>query len=89
MNTVQIVTIIFLVVTIIDITAVSVYLILFLRDLRTTTQETNDTIKDVRRITGAISSPLATVAGLLENVARGTKAFKAISNFFERNEEKK
>ncbi|AHB40600.1 MAG: hypothetical protein ACD_25C00048G0005 [uncultured bacterium] len=87
MNAVQITTIIVLVVFIIDVTAVSVFLILFLRDLRTAAQDADKTLKDVRHITGAVGGPIAVAAGLLENVARGTKAFKVISSIFNKNEE--
>ena len=87
MNAVQITTIITLIVLIIDVTAVSVFLILLLRDLRTTAQDADKTLKDVRHITGAVGGPIAVAAGLLENVARGTKAFKIISSVFNKNEE--
>lgn len=83
MDAVQITTIIVLVVFIIDITAISVFLVLLLRDLRTAAQDADKTIRDVRHITG----PISVAAGLLESVAGGTKAYKVISNLFNRNEE--
>ena len=83
MDAVQLTTIIVLIVFIIDVTAVSVFLILFLRDIRTTAQDADKAIRDVRHLTG----PVSVVAGLLENVAIGSKAFKVVSNLFSRNEE--
>ncbi|KKS31241.1 hypothetical protein A2380_02425 [candidate division WWE3 bacterium RIFOXYB1_FULL_43_24] len=87
MNAVQITTIIALIVLIIDATAITVFLVLFLKDLRTTAQDADKTLKDVRHITSAVGGPVAVAAGLLENVARGTKAFKIISSIFNKKEE--
>lgn len=87
MNAVQITTIIVLIVLVACATTVSVYLILLLKDLRKTTQDTNKVVTDISHITGSVGGPLAAAAGFLENVARGTKAFKVISNIFEKKEE--
>ena len=83
MNAVQITTVIVLAVFIIDITAIAVFLILLLRDLRTAVQNADKTIRDVRHVT----EPISVVAGILESVAGGTKAYKVISSLFNRNEE--
>lgn len=87
MNTVQIVLTIFLIVITIDLTIITVYLVIFLKDLRKATEETYKTISGVRHLTNLVGNPLAVVAGVIENVARGTKAFKTISSFFAKNEE--
>ncbi|GIW69275.1 MAG: hypothetical protein KatS3mg101_0022 [Patescibacteria group bacterium] len=88
MNAVEISTIILLIVLTVCVASVSIYLILLLKDLRKTAQDADKVVNDVGRLTGSIGGPLAAAAGFLENVARGTKAFKVISSIFEKKEEK-
>lgn len=89
MTTLQIIQAIATLVLAIDLTLVTVYLVLLIRDLRTTAREANRTVADVRRITETVVSPVIMVAGILENVARGTKIFKQVSSIFEKKQEEK
>ena len=87
MDAVQITTIIVLVALAASITVVTFYLVQLLRELKTTVKDADKAIKDIGKITGAVGGPVAIVAGVLENVAKGTKAFRALSSIFSKNEE--
>lgn len=89
MTALQIIQAIATLVLAIDLTLVTIYLVLLIRDLRATAREANRTVSDVRRITETVVSPVIMVAGILENVAKGTKIFKQFSSIFEKKQEEK
>lgn len=88
MDAIQAVNIIVLITIAISISVVTVYLVLLLKELREAVKDADKAIQDIGNITGAVGGPVATAAGILEGLARGTKAFKTISSIFSKDEEK-
>lgn len=66
---------------------VGVYIFLVLKDVRETVRRTNKILDDVERVTEAVSNPVVDVAGILNAVTSGFKAFRAFRKNMEDGEE--
>ncbi|HNS71091.1 MAG TPA: hypothetical protein PKK07_00010 [bacterium] len=60
-----------------------VYIIFILKELKETVKKANAVLDDVQGVTGAVSSPLVMIAGLISGAAEGLKAIKSVSGLFE------
>jgi hypothetical protein len=64
-------------------TCVGVYFVFILKELRETVRKTNGVLDDVKGVTGAISSPVATFAGIINGITESLKTVKSVNSLFE------
>jgi hypothetical protein len=89
---VQLVLIVILALLTINLLIVGVYVVLVLKDLRTTISKTNDVLDNVNTVaesagtmSQAISNPVTSIAGFANTVASGFTAAKSISSLIHGN----
>lgn len=66
---------------------VGAYIVLVLKEVRETVKKANKILDDVERVTEAVSNPVVDVAGILNAVTSGLKAFRAFRKNMEEDEE--
>jgi hypothetical protein len=87
MDILQITLLIALIVLTINLTIIGVYVFLVLKEFRETVIKANMVLDNVHDVTDAVSSPIATVAGVVGGLTQSIKAIKSISSLFEKEEE--
>jgi prophage DNA circulation protein len=88
MDLLQITIIFVLVILTLVAVGVGVYLVLVLKELRETVRKANGVLDDVHDVTGAVSSPIATIAGIVSGLADSLKAVKSVNNLFDKPKKK-
>jgi len=71
----------------INLIVVGVYIILVLREFRSTIKKANYVLDNVNGFTDAITNPIATIAGIISGVTESVKAVKQISSLMDKKEE--
>ena len=82
MDLLQITIIVVLIILTLVVAGIGVYLILVLKELRETIKKTNSVLDDVQDMTGAVSTPITTVAGIVSGFADSLKAVKSVGGLF-------
>jgi prophage DNA circulation protein len=62
---------------------VGVHLVFFLKELRETVKKAKGVLDDVQDVTGAVSTPIATIAGIVSGIADSLKAVKSVGSLFD------
>jgi uncharacterized protein YoxC len=88
MDLLQITLIVVLVLLAINLIVVGVYLFLVLKDFRQTVHKANAVLDNVQTVTDAVSSPAATIAGIISGVTQSVGAIKGISNLMDNSKKK-
>ncbi len=71
-----------LVVLTVIVTCAGVYLSLVLKELRETVKKANRVLDNVRDVTGVVSTPIATLAGIISGITGSLKAVKSVGSLF-------
>lgn len=88
MDLLQITLIIVLTLLAINLIAVGIYVILVLKDFRETIRKANKVLDNVGDVTGVVSGPVSTLAGIISGFGQSVKAVKEISNLVDRPKKK-
>ncbi|KKT45708.1 MAG: hypothetical protein UW36_C0001G0006 [candidate division WWE3 bacterium GW2011_GWA2_44_16] len=59
---------------------VSVYVVFVLKDFRGTLKKTNAILDDTKTVTDSVKSPIVTVMGIADGIARGIRTARGISS---------
>ncbi len=59
---------------------VSVYVVFVLKDFRGTLKKTNAILDDTKSVTDSVKSPIVTVMGIADGIARGIRTARGISS---------
>ncbi len=87
MSTLEIISIIAIVVLMGNITALTVYIIFILKEVRMTVNKSNQILDDVHTTTSIISNPMTILAGIINGVTGIMAAKKSASTIFSRKKE--
>jgi len=83
MDLLQITIVIVLIVLTAVTACVGIHLVFILKELRETVKKTNNVLDDVKGVTGAVSSPVATFAGIINGITESLKTVKSVNSLFE------
>jgi len=62
--------------------AVGIYLVLVLKEFRETVKKANKVLDDVGGVTGAVSTPISTFAGIVSGLVESLKTVKSVNSLF-------
>ena len=84
MDILQITLLIALIILTINLTIICVYVFLVLKEFRETVIKANLVLDNVHDVTDAVSSPIATIAGVGGGLTQSVRAVKSISSLFDK-----
>ncbi len=87
METLQIIQSISLIVLALAATASVIYFIFVLKEIRGTVEETKEILKNGRKLTTSVVTPLASVMGLIGGLTKGIDAIRSVTDIFNKDEE--
>lgn len=86
METLQIILIISLIIFVISLTAVSLYLVFVLKDLKEATANLKEIAKIGRKITSSLAMPMSAIIGIAGGISKGIKAVGSIVGSIEEDD---
>jgi hypothetical protein len=86
MDILQITLLIALIVLTINLTIIGVYVFLVLKEFRETVIKANMVMDDVHDVTDAVSTPIASIAGVVGGLTQSVRAVKSISSLFDKED---
>lgn len=87
MEILQVILIVTLILLCITLTALAVYSIFVLKDMKEALENAKEVSKTVRKLSNYVVAPMMTVASLLGSVTKGLRTVKNISSMFNENED--
>ena len=87
MEILQVILIVTLILLCITLTALVVYSIFVLKDVKETLEDAKEVSKTIRRLSNYVVAPVAMVSSLMGGVVKGLSAVKSISSIFNEDEE--
>lgn len=87
METLQIILIISLTMVALAATAVLVYFIFILKEIRESIEEAKGIIENARKLTNTVVTPLTSIMGLIGGLSKGLNAIKSVADIFDAGEE--
>ena len=87
METLQIILISSLILVALSASAVLIYLIFILKEVKETLEETKEIIKNGRKITTTVVTPLASMMGIIGGLTKGIDVIRSITDIFNGGEE--
>jgi hypothetical protein len=87
METLQILLTVSLILVALATTAVLIYFIFVLKEIKETIKETKGIIENGRKITTTVVTPLASIMGLIGGLSKGIDAIRSVTDIFNNGEE--
>ena len=75
------ITVVLILLTLVSV-GVGIYVIFVLKELRETVKRANMVLEDIKGVTGAVSSPISTFAGIVSGLAESLKTVKSVNSLF-------
>lgn len=87
METLQIILIISLVLVALSASAVLIYFIFILKEVRETLEEAKEIVSNGRKLTTTVITPIASIMGLLGGLSKGINAIRSVTDIFNDEED--
>jgi hypothetical protein len=88
MDLLQVTIICVLIVLTLVVVAVGIHVVLVLKETRQSVKKTNKILDNVGEVTNAVTTPIATVAGIVAGLADSIKAAKSVNSLFSKKPKK-
>lgn len=89
MDAVQAVLIISIIALTIVFVVIGVWIILFLKEIRSVVRRINQTIEEISSFTAKLNEPGTVFSGILEGIKSGVEAVALIKSFIDKNDKKR
>ena len=87
METLQIIQAVSLIVLTLTAVGAIIYFIFVLKEIRGTIEETKEILKNGRKLTTSVVTPVASIMGLVGGLTKGIDAIRSITDIFNKDEE--
>ena len=87
METLQIIQAVSLIILTLSAVAAVIYFIFVLKEIRGTIEETKEILKNGRKLTTSVVTPIASIMGLVGGLTKGIDAIRSVTDIFNKDEE--
>lgn len=72
---------------VLSVSAVLIYFIFVLKEVRETIEETKKIVENGRKLTSSVVTPLTSIMGLVGGITKGIDTIRSLTDIFNRDEE--